>query len=376
MVALDILVSSLEELLLVNLNGNERLNLGPDELVGKVITAHSGQLAHHGVDLDVLCLEGLESILGPLETVSDLLSEHELDTEKGDLRLIVANELCEALGEALGSTVHDNVSDGSLHAALESAEPILDVALALDRVIELNRLSGATEVLVDGLEHAAVNTVEGNTKDSIEHLLEIILNHVRISTNRQNLEEILVGAEVETREDTSLLLEVGFELALAVLKILLHLGEGAGEKIVLAAANDHLLLSDSLHNLLPLGVSVLEDLGLSRHLLGDLTTSEDEYERHPLGLDLKPLLEGLLHLGEGVELGLDLSAERSDAAGSKHLNEVHHVVLELLLVVSDSATNDAREVIVLIRVDGKLSGVPISINFLTKLLLNLLLLER
>ena len=92
-------------------------------------------------------------------------------------------------------------------------------------------------------------------------------------------------------------------------------------------------------------------------------------------MDLEPLLERLLYHGEGVQLLLYFGAEGSDAASSKHLNEVHHVILKLLLVVSNATTNDAREIIRLVIVNDELGAIPIGVNFLTERLLNLLLLE-
>ena len=135
------ILDSLEEILLVDLNGYKGLNFSPDKFVGKIFTAHSGKIVHHCVDLDVLSLERLLSILLPLKAVSHLLSKHELDTEKGNLRLVLANELHEGELEALGSGAHDNGAHGLLHGALELAKPILDVAFAFDGIVESNRLS-------------------------------------------------------------------------------------------------------------------------------------------------------------------------------------------------------------------------------------------
>jgi len=188
----------------------------------------------------------------------------------------------------------------------------------------------------------------------IKHFFEVILNLARVSSNGQNLEEIRVGAEVETREDTSLLFEISLKLPLAVLQIFLHLGQSAQEQVVLAAWDDQFLLGDALHDLLPLSVSLLENLRLLWHLFGDLTTSEDEHKTHPLLHDLEPLLESFGNCSESVKLALDFCPEGSNATSGKHLHQLHHVVFELLLMLGDSATDCAWVVEVLICVDLQL----------------------
>jgi hypothetical protein len=298
-----------------------------------------------------------------------------LDTKKSNLRLVLVDKFTKRELEALGSTVLANGAYRSLHDALELAKPVLNVAFALNGFVKGDGFSSATPVLVNLLKETTINLVESNTADSIEHLFEIILNLVRVSTNGQNLKKIRVRAEVEAREYTSLLLKISLELTLAVLEVLLHLGERAGQKIVLAAWDDELLLGNTLHNFLPLGISSLEDLGLSRHLLGDFTTGEYKHKGHPLLHDLEPLFESLLNLGESIELRLHLSTERSNTTSGKHLNQVHHVLFKLLLDIIDGATDGAREVEVLVGLDFELSVFPVSIDILTKLLLNLLLLE-
>ena len=189
--------------------------------------------------------------------------------------MVLVDEVGKTHLEALLSARLANGAHGGLHSGLKLDKPVLNITLALDWVVKVDGFGRATPVLVDGTDKSAVDLIECNSANSIEHFLEIILDLVRISTNGQNLEEIRVRAEVETWEHTSLLLKVSLELTLAVFEVLLHLWESGEQQIILAAWDDELLLGDTLHDLLPLSVNVLEDLGLLRHLLGDLTTSED-----------------------------------------------------------------------------------------------------
>ena len=51
------------------------------------------------------------------------------------------------------------------------------------------------------------------------------------------------------------------------------------------------------------------------------------------------------------------------------------MVLELLLVVGNASTNDTREIILLVSVNDQFSCIPVGVDFLAELLLNLLLLK-
>jgi hypothetical protein len=88
-----IIVHSLKELLLIYLDGDEGLNLGSNELVGQVITAHVSQLVHDGIDFLTLGLEGLRTLPLFFEALGHLLGEDELDTEESNLRLVLVDEL-------------------------------------------------------------------------------------------------------------------------------------------------------------------------------------------------------------------------------------------------------------------------------------------
>ena len=104
----DIVMNSLEEFLLVNLDGHEGLNLGTDKLVRELVTAHSGQVVHHGVNLSILSLEHLGSLSAALKALSDLLREDLLDAEQGNLRLVFVDEFDEPHLESLNSSVLAN----------------------------------------------------------------------------------------------------------------------------------------------------------------------------------------------------------------------------------------------------------------------------
>ena len=137
----DIVMNPLKEFLLVNLDGHEGLNFGTDKLVRELITTHSGQIVHHGINFNILLLKHLGSLSAALKALSDLLREDLLDTEQGNLRLVFVDKLSQTHLESLDSTVLANGAHGGLHGNLKLAKPVLDITLALNRVIKVDCLS-------------------------------------------------------------------------------------------------------------------------------------------------------------------------------------------------------------------------------------------
>jgi hypothetical protein len=138
-----------------------------------------------------------------------------------------------------------------LHLSFDAAEPILNVSFTLDWLIELDVFLSTTKDLMDRFDESSVGGIESDAVDSIEQLLEVILDHLWVRSKGENLQEILVGAEVESWEYTSLLLQVALKSLLAEVEVLLETSERVEEDIVLAALDDVLLLAGSFHDLLP-----------------------------------------------------------------------------------------------------------------------------
>ena len=57
--------------------------------------------------------------------------------------------------------------------------------------------------------------------DGVEQLFEIILHHLWVRSEREDLEKIGIRAEVETREDTSLLFQIVLKSFLAEIELFL-----------------------------------------------------------------------------------------------------------------------------------------------------------
>jgi hypothetical protein len=106
--------------------------------------------------------------------------------------LILVNEFGEAHRKAFSRGLLANCAHRNLHGLFQLAKPVFNVALALDCLIQIDCFSSTTPVLVDGLNKSAIYTVESDSTNCIKHLLKIVLDLVRVSSNRQNLEQISV----------------------------------------------------------------------------------------------------------------------------------------------------------------------------------------
>lgn len=126
---------SLEELLLIDLNGDQSFDLSSDELVRKIVTTHVGQVIHHCVDFCSLGLECLYSVSCALQAVSHLLCKQELHSKKGNLRLVFVHKVYKGRVEAFSCTGLADRAHGDLHSAFEFDEPVFNVAFTFDWVI-------------------------------------------------------------------------------------------------------------------------------------------------------------------------------------------------------------------------------------------------
>ena len=374
LVLLAIGMNLIENFFLMDMNCDDCLNSHSLEWV-HILKAHLGKLGHKVVDILLLLVELNKSLLlTSLEAVIDLLSPEHLDTEKRNLGLIAVDEFSVWHGHAVLSTSGADLLDRSLHLILEFDEPLLNVTLGSDTLMELNVLLLASHELSDLNDELSVGLVEGDSVDGIEKLLEVILDSIWVGTNGQDLKQVGVGAEVESWEDVSLGLKIVLKLLLADLKSLLETTEGGLQDFVGAALDDVLLLSSSLHDLEPLLVNTLELLGLSWHLFGDITGGEDRYEVSPEGLDLKPLLDNISDIGEKGDLLSDDGLEWSDVSHGVHLVESHDVLFKLLLNLLDVTTECAWSINTLPGHDHELSDLPMSSNVLVEFFLEFQLL--
>jgi len=146
--------------------------------------------------------------------------------------------------------------------------------------------------------------------ESVEDVDELFFDQLGVGAGRQNRQQRFVGDEVEARECLFLLLELGVELALALLQLLLEVRQSAHDDVILAALLDVLDVLGEIHILNEVLVDLLEFGGFLRQTLDDVPGGKDRFEGRPERLDFVPLLDGALEVGEHVVEDLDLVHER------------------------------------------------------------------
>lgn len=109
----------------------------------------------------------------------------------------------------------DHVLHTSLHLQLQLVEPLLDLAIVLVRVNCLDQIDLLvlfTDELGDFvLVHLGVGSTyrsEMHLVDAFKALLKVLLNILWLLRLTKNLDEVLIGEEVEAREVLSLRLQV------------------------------------------------------------------------------------------------------------------------------------------------------------------------
>ena len=118
-----------------------------------------------------------------------------------------------------------DVLEGLHHELFDLLEPDLDVALAL-ALVHVDLAQELDDLLLGG-DHAGDDgaALELELVDRLEALADVLLHLERVLRVGEDLEQLLVGQEVEARERLPLRLEVLGELLLDLLQVLVVLLE-------------------------------------------------------------------------------------------------------------------------------------------------------
>jgi hypothetical protein len=224
-------------------------------------------------------------------------------------------------------------------------------------------------------DQSSVVVVELNLVDIFEKLLEIVLDLVWVGTDRKDLKKIVWGYEVESCENTSLLLKIEIKSLLTEQETFLQNTELTLKDIVGAALDDFLLFVSSLHDLLPLLVNLLELLGFNGHLLSNFTTGEDCDKILPKGLHLEPLtFNDIEDFSQKLVLSSYDSLEWGDVSHCIHLVKSNDMSIEGLHNILDVSSEYARYIDVLVWENLEFGILPIGDNLVVELQLELQLL--
>ena len=232
-----------------------------------------------------------------------------------------------------------DVGDALPHRVLALDEPLLDVAprvLGVERGDERHALA----LLRDHGRDLQV-VLELDLVDALEDLLQEGLHAQGVLGLGEDLQQLVVGEEVEPGEREALGLEVVVQALLDEVQQLVGLDQVLLQLLV-RAHHQHLgVLQALLHRAPPRRVHGLELAALVRHLLHDVVGAEDRLEVEPLLLALEPLVDDLL---DGVELLLPDPhpvLEGADVGGGPHGLGLDDLVVENHLDVVD-ALQDLR----------------------------------
>lgn len=186
-------------------------------------------------------------------------------------------------------TLHGNVIQGIPHLHFDHRQPQLDWTLGNNWYFE-------GDIFHFCRPHAEnfrrlPSLCELHLHYIVEALSQMRLDSLGISSLREDLEELIVGEEVETRECSSLRLEVVFETLLDLIKILVVLLE-LTQQLLIVADFQHLwsFLGPS-HMVLPELINMLELLCLVWQLLLDVFSVENVLKIHPGLLENQPLVQ-------------------------------------------------------------------------------------
>lgn len=305
---------------------------------------------------------------GIFHSISPLL----LDTEKRNLRSRFKDELSKRHRGAILATLFALKSHGSLHLIGEVSQPVLNVSFSHNGIKKLNIFSESSEFHVDFVNVRAFVFVESYGGDTSEKFLEIVLELLGVRSHRENLEEIVHGTEVESREESTLTIEISIKLLLAMLEFRLESTELRGKNIV-GAANDNVrAFVSTLHNLLPGFVDFTESGCVLRQGLSNISFSEDSDKGLPETLNLKPFLNGFGNRGKESNLLEDFVLEGSNVSHNSHLIEGVNVIFNFLLNISNISTNYGGNTVNGINLE--FTSIIMGDDFVSELLLKLELL--
>ena len=185
------------------------------------------------------------------------------------------------------------------------------------------------------------------------------LHGLGITSLRQNLEQITVRQEVETREAATLVLQVLGQAVLDLIKDAVVALEFAEKNLrastLLYVGN----LAHSVHELLPELVDHLELLGLLRQRLLHVLSREDVFEIHPRLLESEPLVDDPADDAELFLPLLDLGSDVDDVLATHAVTNRHLVVLKGLNDLLDLFADDEAVLHATIALDWEVDTGPL-----------------
>ena len=164
-------------------------------------------------------------------------------------------------------TFLEYVTHGLKHLTLDISHPEFDITVlgvdSFDKVylLTFDRHHGDHAVIVAELQ----------ISNGFKHLSEMASDTTHLFSLRQDLKQVIIGEEIESRKVRPLLLEVLFETFLNHLKTLVSVNEVVFKTFLAAVVKNAWVLMSLIHDETPLDIDALEALGLHGQLLHDIS---------------------------------------------------------------------------------------------------------
>mmetsp|Transcript_26221 Transcript_26221/g.66046 ORF Transcript_26221/g.66046 Transcript_26221/m.66046 type:complete len:973 (+) Transcript_26221:4372-7290(+) len=335
----------------MHVHGHQRLELGPVHHAAQIHQARAHEVLHYLHELFVRQRhDGLVLLLRHFhQRVLEVHGPHDLNSQQGDLGNVLLGEVFHrnAVQDVAGLAARQLgfAPHGAHHLRFQSVQPVFDVSHGHLRGHEVHVL-GPRPDQREALRHLPpVLGVEGDARDGVEQLFEVLLDLLGVGALRQNFQQRRVGREVEARELVPLALEVGLQRLLALLEPQLQHGEQLLQHVVLAAVHHVAHLRRLAHDPDPVLVDLLELLRLHRHLLRDVAAGEHGLQRRPHLLHLEPALDRVRGVGQRHDHRAQLLLEGNGVPLRVHRVQRHHGLLQNLLHLADAARRHAAGVV-------------------------------
>ena len=282
--------------------------------------------------MDSVFSDCLLDIISPvnLRAIEDALARMEFDPFDSLAFSVVLNGLPK------------HVSHRVAHHLLDVTHPVLNLFTGWIYLLD------EVDLLLLSRDHSthSVLVIEYKIGNSLEDLLEERPNVLDFLGLGQDLEQLFIGEEEETREGASLLLQILSETLVHDFKVLVGLDELVFETVDRTVAENSLVLFGVVDDGPPGSIDTPEPLGLSLQLSGDISRFEDRLQVGPGSLAVDPLVQGLLTKHHPVAPLVDLllkgTSERRELHGLGS-DDVLIKQLHCIIETSNSASGGLLE---------------------------------
>eukprot|EP00760_Papus_ankaliazontas_P005950 PhM_4_TR1281/c1_g1_i1/m.7220 len=234
-------------------------------------------------------------------------------------QLLLAGDL-EAREDLLDELVEHGAQvdrDGVTHTLGDPLQPGLDgLPLHLHRAAEGHLLTVGGDHALGVRRLLATVRFKAQFVDTFEAFAQVRLHLLRIAAVAKDLQQVVVGQEVEAGEELALVVEEVIEGSLDVFEVLRHAVELVEEPVTLRPTH-HVAVGVYLaHDVAPLRIDGIKELRLFVEALFDvLGADEDVFKIHPLRLNVQQRVERVADDGQRLLPEHNLSLERSNEAG-------------------------------------------------------------